>query len=774
MSENEPVQVFVRNEKGHVWGPLAPATVELLIGNGTIAGKLQVSLDGERYVFPGRVPNVRLAFPRASWGDVIAEGDDIPAGTATASATAAAGSGVKPAAAAAPMAGPGAMKNAQVRKSPTDSGIHRAVTDRRTTELGAPVGSTAAPAAASSAGSQVIDMSGLGSAPDVINMSSSEPKPAVALGDEPVELPESGDLAATSPVHLYYLAGSTNATGLLTLSLPDRTLEVHFRKGNPEYLSSSHPGDALGAYLVGQRLLTEAQLAAAWQKAPQFGGELTAALFGLGILNPGTAVQHLVQHSQSVLFAALVAEHGTFTYEAKDLPAAKAMPLGNRWSILSEAIRRFPVLEMKRRLADALELPIMKATGQVAVSDLRLTAQEARALAVFDGARSLAQLLKDLPQEADNLVRTAFYLKEVDSVAFAAIRPRPPSPSGLHSAAPPVVIATAAPFPSPPWTPEASVPGASAPTWAPPDPSSWMPTGPVAGVVSSATAASAAVAPTIKPVAPAIAPAKPPGQSSRAAPLGAAVRPAAGAKPGGPAAKPAPAKKAPPPPVDLQAELRDVVAMVLKMGEQNHFELLGLPPTATAAEVKIAYFKLAKLYHPDTVPPGAPEGLSKAKADVFARIGEANGVLSDDARRAAYVEEVKAGTTGEQVDVGTLLAAEESFQKGMILVKSRKFPEALRYLDEAIAANAEEGEYYAWRGYAKFFLNPDKKAGQADAQKDIQQCTMRNPKVAAAAYFQGHIAKLLGDLVAAKNHFKHCLELNPEHLDAQREMRMMK
>ncbi|MBX7114388.1 MAG: DnaJ domain-containing protein [Myxococcaceae bacterium] len=754
MTEQAPVQVFVRNEKGHIWGPLEPGTVELLIGNGTIAGRLQVSLDGERYVFPGRVPHVRQAFPRDQWGDVIAEGDDIATGTATPGPAAAvapnAGAAAKPAASM-PMAGPGAMKNAQVRRSPTDSGVHRAIVDRKPLDLGTKV--QAPPPAADA---QVINMSGVAGPPSVslgslggaqvINMS--EAKAPVALGDEPEEVPDAGDLSQHSPVRLYYLAASTNATGLLTLVLPDRTLDIHFRKGNPEYVNSSHPGDALGAYLVAQRMITEAQLATAWQKASSFGGELTAALFGLGLLNPGTAVQHLVQHASGLLFQALVADHGTFKYERKDLPAAKAMPLGNRWSILSDAVRRFPIAELKRRLGDAIELPIMKATGQVAVSDLRLTAQEARALAVFDGARSVAQLLKALPQEADHLVRTAFFLKEVDAVSFAAIRPRPPSPSGLHAVVEPVV--------PPPPAPLGAVPLGDDPVPTP----SWM------AAVKLDVAKPVAKLPTpvpsippVKAVAPAVAPAKPVA--------------AAAAKPA-PTAKAVPKTATPPLPVDLQAELANVVAFVMKMNEQNHFEVLGLQPNAAPNEVKMAYFKLAKVYHPDTVPPGAPEGLGKAKADVFARIGEAHRVLSDDKQRAEYVEALKAGNVGEQVDVGTLLAAEESFQKGMILVKSRKFPEALKYLDEAIAANPDEGEYYAWRGYARFFLNADKKVAQAEAQKDIQQCTARNPKVAAAAYFLGHIAKLVGDNTAAKNHFKHCLELNPEHLDAQREMRLMK
>ena len=67
---DELVQLFVRTEKGAIFGPLSPTSVELLIDNGIVAGRVQISFDGLNYVFPGRVPGVRMVIPRALWGDV--------------------------------------------------------------------------------------------------------------------------------------------------------------------------------------------------------------------------------------------------------------------------------------------------------------------------------------------------------------------------------------------------------------------------------------------------------------------------------------------------------------------------------------------------------------------------------------------------------------------------------------------------------------------------------------------------------------------------------
>ena len=187
--------------------------------------------------------------------------------------------------------------------------------------------------------------------------------------------------------------------------------------------------------------------------------------------------------------------------------------------------------------------------------------------------------------------------------------------------------------------------------------------------------------------------------------------------------------------------------------------------------MKAAYFRLAKLHHPDTLPAGAPPELGALKAEVFGYIGAAYRTLLDDGSRAGYLEELKSGGAGE-VDIRNILKAEELFQKGCILVKARKFPDAVKMLDDAIGLNAEEPEFYAWRGYARFFNTPDKKAGAAEALPDLELTLKRNERCVPAHYFLGVIAKQCGDLPGALRHFQRTVQLNPDHIDAQRELRM--
>lgn len=69
--------------------------------------------------------------------------------------------------------------------------------------------------------------------------------------------------------------------------------------------------------------------------------------------------------------------------------------------------------------------------------------------------------------------------------------------------------------------------------------------------------------------------------------------------------------------------------------KKNYYDILGVDKKASADEIKSAYRKLAKQYHPDLHPGDA------AAAEKFKEVNEANEVLSDAQKRAAYDYELE-------------------------------------------------------------------------------------------------------------------------------------
>ena len=76
------------------------------------------------------------------------------------------------------------------------------------------------------------------------------------------------------------------------------------------------------------------------------------------------------------------------------------------------------------------------------------------------------------------------------------------------------------------------------------------------------------------------------------------------------------------------------------MSDRDYYEVLGVDKSASAADIKKAYRRLAMKYHPDR-----NNGDKEAEAK-FKEIGEAYEVLGDEQKRAAYDRFGKAGVNG--------------------------------------------------------------------------------------------------------------------------------
>jgi tetratricopeptide (TPR) repeat protein len=239
--------------------------------------------------------------------------------------------------------------------------------------------------------------------------------------------------------------------------------------------------------------------------------------------------------------------------------------------------------------------------------------------------------------------------------------------------------------------------------------------------------------------------------------------------PPAPAAKPAPAAPKPPPRLDL-ATLR---AFHDGLAGADHFQALGVAREATTAQIKVAYFALAKTYHPDAAPQGESAEMRQLRADVFARLGEAWGVVGDDALRAAYLQELASGGKPE-VDVSGIFKAEETFQRATVYVRTRQYDKALEALAEAMKLNADEPEFGVWKAWVEFLVAKDRKRQHAESVGVIEAALRKVPRILPGYLFLGQMAKIEGDVALAEKHFKRGLELEPDHAELVRELKYLR
>jgi hypothetical protein len=555
--------------------------------------------------------------------------------------------------------------------------------------------------------------------------------PAV-LAPAPNPAALSGELGEESAFRVYYRLVAATSTGAWKLTAHGVSFELFLKKGVPQHASSSSPEDSVVQHLGEKGLLPAEAVVQAEAAAAQFGGDAVAAAFALGLVqNPGELVAAMTGHGVELFKKLLRLTEGIWIFDPAAPAPATATALGHKWGLMMQAGRTLTGDEARRRLGPRLDAPVMKSGHLVTLEELQLVAQEARVAAAFEGVRSLAQLGESLA-DADGVARTGYLLGEVELAGFAQVRTPAPSAAPPPVAAKPVTAAVAA------------------------------------KPVTAAVAAKPATAPVATKPATAPVATKP----------ASAPRPAVAAKPAAPPVM-APAAKpvaAPVPPAKSDVNTLDPAALkahLEKITKQTHFEVLGLKPEAAGASIKLAYLGAVKVFHPDTTPADALPEVRPLREKIFTRINDANIVLSDDKARAAYLEELENGPD-EKVDIEAIFKAEDLFTRGTIVCKARKYSESVPMFEEAIKLNDKEAEFHAWLAFARFMNTPDRKSALSAGLEGVERALALQPKCAQAAYFAGQMMKLVGDAQAAGKWFKKTLEIDANHLDAQRELRLIK
>jgi len=166
------------------------------------------------------------------------------------------------------------------------------------------------------------------------------------------------------------------------------------------------------------------------------------------------------------------------------------------------------------------------------------------------------------------------------------------------------------------------------------------------------------------------------------------------------------------PPVPVAAIPQDPEAQLAWKAERldtlDYFELLGVPTTASAGEVKRAFYRESRAYHPDRFFHLTDEAFKARVHEVYKRVTEAYYVLRDDVRRPKYLADVTGSERGRKLRFDELAEQETKAQVKQQAEQQIGLNPKARQLFHTAMADLERGNLAAAERGLKMALTYEK------------------------------------------------------------------
>jgi len=253
-----------------------------------------------------------------------------------------------------------------------------------------------------------------------------------------------------------------------------------------------------------------------------------------------------------------------------------------------------------------------------------------------------------------------------------------------------------------------------------------------------------------------------------------------------PAPPPPPKPTTPPRPVPVKAETvaerrREILEAWNGLKTRNHYEVLGLSTDTRAAQVKEAYFRLARRFHPDVHTDPSLADLHEKLEAVFIRLGQAYEALKT---RVRDTEPAAAAPAAAKPAPGPPAPAAPAAPQGPVPADPRVITDAFRRAQ----AGFQEGKYWDAIQLLEGLL-PDVEGKMQHkvrvllaqcymknpnwvrrAEEQVQQVIAKDPSHVDANYVLASIYKAGGLRNRALTYLRKVVELKPDHQEAQNDL----
>lgn len=204
---------------------------------------------------------------------------------------------------------------------------------------------------------------------------------------------------------------------------------------------------------------------------------------------------------------------------------------------------------------------------------------------------------------------------------------------------------------------------------------------------------------------------------------------------------------------------------------KNHYEVLNLSQNAQPSEVHNTYYELAKVFHPDKLPPQSSAELKEITQKIFSIMTNAYQILSNKIKREEYQKTLEFGQAEE------VLKAEASLEEALRFIQNGKNREARKAFEKIMAMRGARSDvivYYLWALIKEKRRNTDHYKLSEQVNKYLNRVPHEDRHSAQYFFVKGMYYELTDQIQKAYQYLKHSSSLDPNFLDPKREMAFIK
>ena len=146
-------------------------------------------------------------------------------------------------------------------------------------------------------------------------------------------------------------------------------------------------------------------------------------------------------------------------------------------------------------------------------------------------------------------------------------------------------------------------------------------------------------------------------------------------------------------------------------------------------------------------------------------------ILLDEQKRLEYDERDELNKLKDKAN--SIYEAELIYTEGEMLLRQRNYKEAEKKFFSAIEMNPDESAYIGTYAWAKYLAAADKERVLEDVKKELNKAIEMDPGFEQNYYFLGSIYKFSENFARAEKNFKKAVEIDPNYIEAKRELRLI-